>query len=235
MDIQLLLNKAINFEFLSVDEGVFLYKKAPLNELMYIANKIRFKHNPEPKVSWIIDRNINISNICFVKCKFCNFCRSPNHQEAYITSTEEYITKINELKKWGGNQILLQGGLNPSNDLNFYVQLFKTLKKLFPEIKLHALSPPEIIHICKISKKNIEFVLEKLILAGLDSLPGGGAEILSDRVRKIISPAKCSSKEWLKVMQVAHKLNITTTATMMFGHIETIEERIMHLIKIRDI
>lgn len=235
MNINSLTEKAINSEFLNLNEGIFLYKNLSLSELIYIANLLREKLHPSLEVTWIIDRNVNIGNTCISSCLFCNFCRTPNSFEAFTTSDHEYIKKINELIQYGGNQLLLQGGLNPKQDLNFYIDLFKRIKDLFPNIKLHALGPPEIIYLTKISNKSIDFILRELVSAGLDSLPGAGAEILSDRVRKIISPAKCSTNEWLEVMKIAHKLNITTSATMMFGHIETIEERIEHLIKIRDL
>lgn len=235
MNIKTLIDKVINLEFLTLSEGVQLYNNLPLSELTYIADLIRKQLHPLPEVTWIIDRNINIGNICISNCMFCNFCRPFNSSEAYTTTIDEYIKKINELIKIGGKQLLLQGGLTPSQDLKFYTDLFRKLKELFPDIKLHALGPPEIIYLTKISNKSIEFVLKELVKAGLDSLPGAGAEILSDRVRKIISPIKCSANEWLEVMRTAHKLNITTSATMMFGHLETIEERIEHLIKLREL
>ena len=231
-----LLEKALKGKFLTIEEGVYLYKKMPLNELIYLADEIRKEKTQNTKiVGWIIDRNINITNVCVAQCEFCNFYRKPGHPEAYITTMYEYNEKIDELYKLGGNQILLQGGLHPKLDLKFYAGLFKMLKDMYPDIKLHALSPSEIHYIAYKENKTYEEVLNTLIDAGLDSLPGAGAEILNDRVRKIISKGKCNTRQWLDVMQTAHNLNLPTSATMMFGHIETIEERIQHLILIRDL
>ncbi len=226
--------KALNLEFLSFEEALFLYVTAPLSELSFIANEIKKIKVPYNKVTWLIDRNVNITNACISCCKFCNFYRTPKSDDVYITSIEEYKAKIEELIKKGGNQLLLQGGLHPKLGLDYYSSLFRELKSLYPSIKLHALGPPEIAHIAKIDNTSTENVLKKLSEAGLDSLPGAGAEILVDRVRNIVSPAKCDSKTWLEVMHQAHKLGLITSATMMFGHIETIKERIEHLLKIRD-
>ena len=229
-----IINKSIALEDLTIDEALFLYNNFNLQELSIIANNIRFKKHPTKNVSWIIDRNINITNVCISQCLFCNFCRKPNNVDSYITTIEEYKEKIKELIEIGGNQILLQGGFNPKLDLEYYEQLFKELKNVFPILKLHALGPPEIVFLSKKSGISNKEVLARLQKAGLDSLPGAGAEILVDRVRSIVSPAKCSSQEWLSVMLDAFKLGMTTTATMMFGHLETIEERIMHILSIRD-
>ncbi|MCK4662193.1 MAG: dehypoxanthine futalosine cyclase [Bacteroidales bacterium] len=227
--------KALNLEFLTVEEGLFLYENVPTPELMLIAHEIRKKIKPDLKVTWIIDRNVNITNVCISGCQFCNFYRKLNDKEAYITSIDEYKEKIEELEKIGGEQLLLQGGLHPKLGLNFYVNLFRELKELYPNLKLHALGPPEIVHIARLGKISFRDVLEKLINAGLDSLPGAGAEILSDRVRKTISPGKCNSQQWLDVMREAHKIGMVTSATMMFGHIETKKERIQHLVLLRDV
>ncbi len=207
----------------------------PLAELMNKAHTIRMKLHPTNEVTWIIDRNVNITNVCISQCLFCNFCRTKKSKDAYITSINEYRKKIKELFEIGGNQLLLQGGLHHDLDLKYYVNLFKQLKYEFPELKLHALGPSEIVYLSEKSELSYEYVLKELIEAGLDSLPGAGAEILSDRVRKILSPAKCTTHEWIEVMRVAHKLGLVTSATMVFGHIETIDERIKHLILIRDL
>jgi len=227
--------KALKLIPLDAEEGLKLYNSAPLEELMFVANKLRQYHNPGNIAGWIIDRNVNITNICFSQCSFCNFCRKKSSEDAYVTSVEEYKSKVDELFSLGGDQLLLQGGMNPALDLNFYVELFSSLKKLYPSLKLHALGPPEVVYLAK--KEHLSFyeVLSVLIAAGLDSLPGAGAEILSDRVRKIVSPAKASSGEWLEVMRQAHRLNLPTSATMMFGHVETASERIEHLISLRDL
>jgi cyclic dehypoxanthinyl futalosine synthase len=230
-----LYQQALNFEFLSVEDGVYLFKNAPLTELMYVANELRKKQVPYNKVTWIIDRNVNTTNVCIANCKFCNFYRVPGHPEAYITDIETYKRKIDETFRYGGEQLLLQGGHHPDLGLEYYVNLFKELKRLYPTLKLHTLGPPEVAHIAKLSKRTHREVLIALKEAGLDSLPGPGAEILVDRVRRLISKGKCGSQEWLDIMVEAHQLNITTSATMMFGHVETITERFEHLAKLREV
>jgi cyclic dehypoxanthinyl futalosine synthase len=235
MQVSSLLDKALNFEFLSREEGIYLYQHAPLAELMWVADELRKKQVPHGKVTWQIDRNVNTTNVCVANCKFCNFFRVPGHPEAYITDIATYKKKIEETIRWGGDQLLLQGGHHPELGLEFYTTLFKQLKALYPDIKLHALGPPEVAHITKLEKSTHKEVLTALKEAGMDSLPGAGAEILVDRVRRLISKGKCGAQEWLDIMAEAHQLNITTSATMMFGHVETIEERFEHLIKIREV
>jgi len=235
MELNDLYRKALRFEFLSVEEGMFLFENAALTELMFVADELRKKQVPHGKVTWQIDRNVNTTNVCIANCKFCNFYRIPGHAEAYITDIETYKTKIEETIKYGGDQLLLQGGHHPELGLGFYVNLFKELKSLYPDIKLHTLGPPEVAHITKLEKSNHRDVLMALQEAGMDSLPGAGAEILTDRVRRLISKGKCGAQEWLDIMHEAHKLNITTSATMMFGHVETLRERFEHLVKIREV
>jgi cyclic dehypoxanthinyl futalosine synthase len=235
MKLAELYKKALHQEHLSLTEGVFLFENAPTAELMSIGNHLRFLQKPEPVVTWMIDRNVNTTNVCVANCKFCNFYRKPGHEEVYITDIKTYIKKIEETIEYGGDQLLLQGGHHPELGLQFYVDLFKQLKSLYPEIKLHALGPPEIAHICKLDGITHTQALLALKAAGLDSLPGAGAEILSDRVRRLLAKGKCTGKEWLDVMRAAHQIGLTTSATMMFGHIETIEERIQHLIDIRQV
>lgn len=235
MNLKGLYKRALNFEFLSAEEGVFLFENAPLAELMYLADELRKIQVPHGKVTWIIDRNLNTTNVCVANCKFCNFYRVPGHPEAYITDIETYKKKIDETIRYGGEQLLLQGGHHPELGLSYYVNLFKELKQLYPNIKLHTLGPPEVAHITKLEKSTHREVLMALKEAGLDSLPGPGAEILSDRVRRLISKGKCGSQEWLDIMHEAHKLDITTSATMMFGHVETVLERFEHLVKIREV
>jgi cyclic dehypoxanthinyl futalosine synthase len=227
--------KALNLDPLTVSEGVLLYNSAPLEELMFIGDLLRAQHVPGNNVGWQIDRNVNITNICFSQCKFCNFCRKPGDSDTYITTTEQYEEKIEELFRLGGNQLLLQGGMHPGLGITFYEDLFRSLKKRFPELKLHALGPPEVVHLAHKDSLSFREVLERLVSAGLDSLPGAGAEILSDRVRKIVSPAKATSAEWLDVMREAHIMNLPTSATMMFGHVESIQERIEHLVSLRSL
>jgi cyclic dehypoxanthinyl futalosine synthase len=203
---------------------------------MYTANELRKQQKKNSNVvTWIIDRNLNTTNVCIANCKFCNFFRRPGHDESYITTIEEYKIKIEETIRYGGEQLLLQGGHHPDLGLSYYVDLFRELKRLYPQIKLHSLGPPEIAHIAKLEQLTHTEVLKALVEAGLDSLPGAGAEILNDRVRRLISKGKCSGKEWLDVMRAAHQLNITSSATMMFGHVETIEERFEHLVWLREV
>ncbi len=238
MNLTKIYQKSEQQEFLTVEEGVFLFKNAPTAELMYLGNELR-KKNQKPEnqnvVGWIIDRNVNITNSCVAQCQFCNFYRNPKSPEVYVTSIEQYREKIKVLRDFGGNQLLLQGGLHPKLGLEWYSELFSTLKNEFPDIKLHALGPAEIHHIARLAKTDYRTVLQKLNESGLDSLPGAGAEILDDRVRKIVSKGKCTAEQWLGVMREAHKLKLTTSATMMFGHIETIEERINHFVKLRTV
>jgi cyclic dehypoxanthinyl futalosine synthase len=227
--------KALSLIPLNAEEGVVLYENAPVEELMFIANKLRQFHIPGNIVGWMIDRNVNLTNICFSQCTFCNFCRKKDSVDAYVTTAESYKQKIEELFSLGGDQLLLQGGMNPALGLTFYEDLFCELKKSYPPLKLHALGPPEIVYLAKKEHLSCSDVLIRLKRAGLDSLPGAGAEILSDRVRNIVSPAKATTSEWLDVMREAHKLNLPTSATMMYGHIETIKERVEHLILLRDL
>ena len=233
MNLSTLYERALDFQFLSVEEGVFLYENAALSDLMFVADELRKKQVPHQKVTWQIDRNVNTTNVCIANCKFCNFYRIPGHAEAYITDIDTYKRKIEETFRYGGDQLLLQGGHHPQLGLSFYTVLFSELKRLYPQLKLHTLGPPEIAHITKLEKSTHQEVLQALKDAGMDSLPGAGAEILTDRVRRLISKGKCGAQEWLDIMHEAHKLNITTSATMMFGHVESIRERFEHLEKIR--
>jgi len=235
MGFERLYKKALALEPLSVDEGYELYREAPSTELIYLADELRKKQAPGDVVGWIIDRNVNITNVCISGCKFCNFHKKLRDKGTFTTTIEEYCEKIDEMLAIGGNQLLLQGGMHPLYGLAFYVELFTELKRLYPQVKLHALGPPEIVHIAKKERRSYREVLEILVEAGLDSLPGAGAEILSDRVRSALSPGKAKTNEWLQVMRVAHQLNITTSATMMFGHIETDRERIVHLALLREV
>jgi len=233
--IDSLLDKALALEWLTAEEGVFLFENASTAELMQIADTLRFQKVPEKTVTWIIDRNSNTTNVCIANCKFCNFFRRPGHEESYITDIESYKQKIEETFAYGGEQLLLQGGHHPDLGLEYYCSLFSELKSLYPNLKLHALGPPEIAHIAKLEGLSHTEVLKALKDSGLDSLPGAGAEILDDRVRRLISKGKCGGEEWLDVMRAAHQLDITTSATMMFGHIETNLERMEHLAAIRQI
>ncbi len=235
LNIHYLLDKALDLQELTIEEGAYLFRNASLPELQFVADSIRKHFRPTNVVSWIIDRNVNITNACISGCKFCNFHKKINQDGIYITTQSEYDKKIEELELFGGDQLLIQGGMHPKLGLDFYKQLFSELKQRHPNIKLHALGPPEIAYIAKKEHLSPREVLEQLHTAGLDSLPGAGAEILSDRVRKYLSPGKCDSQTWLDIMKEAHKMKLTTSATMMYGHIETIEERMEHLVRIRQV
>jgi cyclic dehypoxanthinyl futalosine synthase len=230
-----LLNKALRQEFLSAEEGLMLFQHASTASLMYVGDQLRKRMVPGNKVTWIIDRNSNTTNVCVANCKFCNFYRRPGHAESYVTTIEEYRVKIEETFRLGGEQLLLQGGHHPDLGLSFYCELFSQLKREFPQLKLHALGPPEVAHISQLEKMSHEDVLRALKASGLDSLPGAGAEILNDRVRRLISKGKCGAQEWLDIMRAAHRIGLTTSATMMFGHIETLMERMEHLVDIRKV
>ena len=233
MKLEELAQKVLNGERLSREEALFLWQEADFYTLGYLARAVRFRLHPERMVTYIIDRNINYTNICISGCKFCAYYRPPGDPEGFVLTFEELAQKIEETLALGGIQILLQGGLHPDLPLEFYEEMLRFIKSRFPQIHVHGFSPPEIIHFSRLSDLSLEEVLKRLIAAGLDSIPGGGAEILVDRVRRQVSPNKCSAAEWLEVMRVAHRLGLKTTATMMFGHIETIEERVEHLEKIR--
>lgn len=235
MNLHDLYQRARAFDFLTAEEGVFLFENAPLAELMQLANALRKEQVPYGKVTWIIDRNMNTTNVCVANCKFCNFYRIPGHPESYVTDLPTYRKKIEETFRYGGEQLLLQGGHHPGLGLDYYTDLFRTLKQEFPRLKLHALGPPEVAHICKVSGVSHREALLALKEAGMDSMPGPGAEILDDRVRRLISKGKCGAQEWLDIMHEAHNVGLTTTATMMFGHVETVLERFQHLVKLREV
>ena len=228
-----ILEKALNGERISPEEAVRLFETTDMLLLGNIASRISRKKLKERVVTYIVDRNINYTNICITDCAFCAFYRKEDDEEAYVHPFETIAGKIEETIALGGRQILLQGGHNINLKIDYFEDLFRRIKERF-DIHLHALSPPEIVHTAKISKLTIVDTLNRLNDAGLDSIPGGGAEILVDRVRQKISPHKCSTREWLDVMDCAHSMNIPTTATMMFGHVETVEDRVEHLRRIRD-
>jgi cyclic dehypoxanthinyl futalosine synthase len=221
-------------ERLTREEGVELARKGELLELGLLADSVRARLHPEGVVTYIIDRNINYTNICVAQCAFCAFYRDMPSREGYVLSKAELAQKIEETLALGGNQILLQGGLHPDLGIEYYEELFRWMKGSYP-LWIHGLSPAEVKHIGRVSNLTTEETVRRLIAAGLDSIPGGGAEVLSDRVRQIIGIAKGSTADWLEVMEVAHGLGLKTTATMMFGHVETVEERIDHLLHLRDL
>ena len=198
------------------------------------AQQYRLSLHPEPVVTYVVDRNINYTNVCISGCRFCAFYQTIDSPGGYVLSFEELGHKIRETIELGGTQILLQGGLHPNLSLSYYENLLRWIKDHF-DIHVHGFSPPEILHIARISGLSLIDVISRLTASGLGSIPGGGAEVLSERVRQLISPKKGTAAEWLKVMETAHGLGLKTTATMMFGHIETVEERIAHLLAIRDL
>lgn len=225
---------ARNMDRLTKEEALRLYREAPLEELCRRAEAERFRHVPQRRVSYQIDRNVNYTNVCLSGCKFCNFhCRPDEPEKAYTLDFEDYLPKIDELRALGGDQLLLQGGLHPRYGIEWYEDLFRRLKEYDPDLRLNALGPPEVAHIARLSKLSYREVLVRLRAAGLDTLPGAGAEILCDRVRRFLSPAKPTAAQWLEVMREAHALEMGTTATMVYGHVETLEERIDHLLAIR--
>lgn len=236
MNLDPLYRKALAREPLTCDEALNLYTKAPLGELSAVAWTLRKEFHPDDIVTWQIDRNVNITNVCISGCKFCNFhCKPHQTERAYITTLDQYIQKIDETLALGGDQLLLQGGLHPKLGITFYEDLFRQLKRRYPQIRLHALGAPEVYHIARISGLDIETTLRRLIDAGLDSLPGAGAEILDNDVRRRLSPGKPNADQWIEVMRIAHRLGLATSATMMYGHIETPRQQIEHLIRIRDL
>ncbi len=219
---------------LSGEAGLWLLQQADLLDLGAWAQSVRERKHPERIVTFVIDRNINYTNVCINRCRFCAFYRSPDDPEAYLLTEQEIFEKIAETLALGGTQVLLQGGLHPKLTLAYYESLFRSIKARYA-VHLHALSPPEIVHLSEVSSLPVTEVLRRLREAGLDSIPGGGAEILADRVREVTSPTKIAAAAWLNVMREAHRLGIPASATMMFGSVETDEELIEHLLRIREL
>jgi cyclic dehypoxanthinyl futalosine synthase len=220
---------------LSREDGVALLRDGDFLELGQLADTVRWRKHPEPVVTYIIDRNINYTNVCTAQCAFCAFYRDLPSKEGYVLTKQELAQKIEETIALGGRQVLLQGGLHPDLALEYYEKLFRWMKAEYPTLWIHGLSPAEVQHVARVSRRPLVDTLKRLMAAGLDSIPGGGAEILSDRVRRIIGIAKGTTAEWLEVMEAAHGLGMKTTATMMFGHVETLEERVDHLLHLRDL
>jgi cyclic dehypoxanthinyl futalosine synthase len=217
-------------------EALALYQHAPLHVLGKLADEIRRRKHPEPTVTYIIDRNVNYTNVCVARCNFCAFYREVGSADGYVLGFEEIFRKIDETIDVGGIQLLLQGGHNPDLPLSWYEDLFRAIKARYPTFRLHALSPPEIIHLSRLSRVTPEEIVDRLIAAGLDSIPGGGAEILVDRVRRLLHCYdKATADEWLGVMRHAHRRGLRTTATMMYGTVETPEERIEHMMRLREL
>lgn len=218
---------------ISDEDFLVLFNGADLFQLGFLANSIRKIKHPEKFVTYVVDRNINYTDVCVSACKFCAFFRTPEDKEGYVLSKDELADKIRETQELGGTQILLQGGLHPDLPLEYYEDMLQFMKKT--GIHIHGFSPPEVCHFAEISKLSIAEVIRRLIAAGLDSIPGGGAEILSNRVRESTAPRKCNADQWIAVMEEAHNQGLRTTATMMFGHIETVEERLEHLRRLREL
>jgi len=218
------------------DEALDLYLHAPTALLGELADRVRARKHPARIVSYIIDRNVNYTNVCVARCNFCAFYRPVGSMEGYVLGFEEIFRKIDETIELGGGQLLLQGGHNPDLPLEWYEDLFRAVKARYPDFRLHALSPPEVIHITRMSRLTVPQVIERLVVAGLDSIPGGGAEILVDRVRKLLNCYnKATADEWLDVMRHAHRAGLRTTATMMYGHVESVDERLEHMFRLRDL
>ncbi len=234
-NLQSVLDKAVAGERLSPAEGLALLESHDLTAIGAAADAVTRRLHPEPYRTYNIDRNINYSNVCAAVCDFCAFYRPLKHDEAYVLPTEVILEKIKETVALGGDQILMQGGLHPTLPLEWYEDLLRTLKTNYPQVNLHAFSPPEIHHFAKITKLPVSTVLERLKTAGLGSLPGGGGEILVDRVRKLITRGKVLTDDWLNVHREWHRLGGKSSATMMFGHVETLAERIEHLDRIREL
>ncbi|RTZ67711.1 MAG: dehypoxanthine futalosine cyclase [Aquificaceae bacterium] len=231
-----IIQKVVEGKRLTPKEGLTLLKSANLNLLGYLANLVKRRFHPEPVVTFVVDRNVNYTNICITGCKFCAFyVPYKEKKKGYILSVEEVLEKVKELVEWGGTTLLMQGGINPDLGLDYFINLFREIKKHFPQVQIHSLSAPEIIFLAKKENLTVEEVLKTLKEAGLDSVPGGGAEILTQRVRNLISPAKCTVDEWFEVHETAHKLGMKTTATMMFGHYESDEDIVWHLTRVRDL
>jgi cyclic dehypoxanthinyl futalosine synthase len=230
------LERAAAGERLSRDEALALYTEAPTHVLGQLADRVRARKHPERIVTYIIDRNVNYTNVCVARCTFCAFYRPVGSDEGYVLSFDEILRKIDETIAVGGGQLLLQGGHNPDVPLQWYEDLFRAVKARYPTFRLHALSPPEVVHISRLSQLPPPEVIRRLVDAGLDSIPGGGAEILVDRVRRLLHCyGKATADEWLGVMRHAHEAGLRTTATMMYGTVETLEERLEHMVRLRDL
>ena len=230
-----ILNKAVDGERLTADDGLRLLESHDLAAIGAAADTVSRRMHPEPYRTYNVDRNINYSNVCTAVCHFCAFYRSPKSDEGYVLSREELLKKVEETVDLGGNQILLQGGLHPKFKLDWYEEMLRDIKREFPQVNVHGFSPPELYHFTKVNNLTIEEVLSRLKAAGLGSIPGGGAEILVDRVRDELTRGKVDSDNWLNVMRVWHQLGGISTATMMFGHVETLAERVEHLERIRQL
>ncbi len=235
-DLSPIVEKISQQKRISEEEALLLLKEADTNTLGYLANLVRKRFHPDNVVTFVVDRNVNYTDICITKCKFCAFYTPYSQKEkGFVLTTEEVLRKVEELVEWGGTTLLMQGGINPDLGLDYFVNLFRAIKAKFPQVQIHSLSAPEVVYLAKKEKLSVEEVLKILKEAGLDSLPGGGAEILTQRVRNLISPNKCTVEEWFEVHETAHKLGMRSTATMMFGHYESDEDIVEHLSRVREL
>ena len=226
------IEKALDGERITPEEALRLFEE-DLTTLGFVANELRKRWHPEGIATFVIDRNVNYTNVCVAGCKFCAFQRKVGSADGYVLSKEQVLEKVKELVEWGGTTLLMQGGLNPDLPLSYYEELISTIKSAFPKVQIHSFSAPEIVYLARIEKLSVKEVLKRLKDAGLDSLPGGGAEILSAEVRSFLSPGKCTVEEWELVHRTAHELGMTSTATMMFGHIEKPHHIVEHLNRVR--
>ena len=233
MGMQSIIAKIDADQRISESDFLRLDQEASLHQLGLLAHSVRMRKHPNPVVTYVIDRNINYTDVCISACKFCAFFKAPDDPAGRTLSHDELLSKIAETQALGGTQILLQGGLHPDQPLEFYEEMLRVMKST--GIHIHGFSPPEIHHFAQLSALSVQEVLKRLIAAGLDSIPGGGAEILNNRVRRELAPQKCNAGQWIMIMEEAHKLGLRTTATMMFGHIEQMEERLEHLVRLRDL
>ena len=233
--IDKIADKVFADERITPEEALFLFNHPNLNDLATLANERRIRRTDPKVVSYVVGRILNYTNVCWVRCKFCAFYRVPNHEEGYTLSEQEILEKVGDTVEQGGTEILFQGGLNPKLKIDWYEDIFGKIKSKFPSVNLHALSPAELIYIAHISKLTLEECLQKLKAVGHESIPGAGGEILVDRVRKIIAPYKDTTDEWLHCMRTASALGMKSSASMMFGHVETVEDRVEHLGRIRDL
>lgn len=231
-NVSTLLQKALSGERLSLEEGTVLLENGNLLDLGSVADAIRQRFHPQNRVTYIIDRNINYTNVCLCQCRFCAFYRQVTDPDAYVISKSEMFKKIEETLAVNGTELLIQGGLHPNLTIDYYIDMLQSIKERY-DIHIHSFSPPEIVYLSNQSGLSVSDVLIRLQKAGLNSLPGGGAEILVDRVRKKISPNKIGWQQWMDVMDKAHRIGMKTTATMMFGHVETLGERVLHMVRVR--
>ena len=227
--------KVLDGARISAEDAVRLYHALSLPELGALADIVRERKHPQRVVTYIIDRNINYTNVCDVYCTFCAFMREERDEDSYVLTPEQVGAKIQELVAIGGVQVLLQGGHHPKLSMDYYLNMLQYIRRSFPQVNIHGFSPPEFNHFAGVFQMPLEEVIRRFKEAGLGSIPGGGGEILVDRVRRRVSPLKCMSDEWLRVMEIAHGMGLNSSATMMFGHVETIEDRVEHLRRLRDL